>query len=758
MSSFNVLLAGNPNCGKTALFNALTGSSQRVGNWPGVTVEAKQGELSYHQDTFKIKDLPGVYSLLSYGSECGLDEKIACDALLKPGVDLIVNVLDAANLERHLYLTTQLLDLGIPMVVAVNMLDVLERRGGSIDCAQLSARLGCPVVGIVASQQKNIQSLVQTIRRQCHKKTVAPSVLNLPAAITQKSHEIESALRKVVPTGNASFSVLRLFEGDACIATQLPRSIVEMSDRLQRDLKHELSSDIDLIFADSRYRFCSSTRQEVIRVVKPARRPWTEHIDRVVLNRYWGFPIFFFVMYLMFFFAINIGGAFQDFFDIGSDTLFVQGLAHGLAFCHAPGWLIAILANGLGKGVNTTITFIPMIAGLFLFLSFLEDSGYMARATFLMDRLMRALGLPGEAFVPMIVGFGCNVPAVMGARTLGNKRDRILTVVMMPFMSCGARFAIFTIFASAFFPHHGAFIIFLLYIIGIVAAVLTGWIFRRLCLSGASSPLVMELPNYHRPQWGSLWRMTSRRTGQFVKRAGRVIVPVCVVLGALNSITLQGNVSEAQANSHSILSVVGRTVTPVLAPMGIKDSNWPATVGLVTGVLAKEVVVGTLNSLYAQQAHLAIASSQFDFWGGMIAALQSVPANLIALKHALFNPVAASAADVSMNSRVYGVMEQQFQSRGAAFAYLVFVLLYFPCISTLAAMQREIGRRWALMSMGWSCGFAYAAAVMTYQIISIASVGWSAVCWVVVMFLFMLFIMKWLQMTGHRALSGSESC
>ncbi len=735
----HVVLAGNPNCGKTALFNALTGSHQRVGNWPGVTVEQKRGRCDIGQQSMEVVDLPGVYSLLSYGDQCSLDAQLACQHLLTASVDVIVNVIDAANLERHLFLTTQLLDLSLPMVVAVNMLDVLERRGGHIDLAALQQRLGCPVVGIVASKQQNIAALQQAIATQVQKRRIATPVLRLPPAVSTLQQQIADQM--VSTSEHRAFSALRVIEGDACVHSALPPSLQAALPSLLQQVQDELGEEVDLWIADQRYQFCAAVRKSVIAARATAKPTVTDRVDRLMLHKFLGYPIFLLIMYAMFFFAINVGGAFQDFFDIGSDTVFVQGLAHLLAAWHCPSWLIALLADGLGKGINTTITFTPMIAGLFFFLSLLEDSGYMARATFLMDRLMRALGLPGESFVPMIVGFGCNVPAVMGARTLSNLRDRILTVVMMPFMSCGARFAIFSIFAAAFFPRHGAALIFLLYLLGIAAAVVTGVVFRKTCLPGESAALVMELPCYHRPQWQSLWRSTRRRTAAFVVRAGKVIVPVCILLGALNAITINGSLSQQDANTKSLLSVVGRAVTPVFEPMGIHADNWPATVGLTTGILAKEVVIGTLNSLYAEQAQVKLEQDQFDFWGGLHDAVASVPENIGQLAGALSNPVVASAADVSMDKASFGVMEKQFVSRGAAFAYLVFVLLYFPCISTLAAMRREVGRRWASLSMLWSCGFAYVLAVICFQLTQLTQAGFAAIAWIAFMVLLLVAMM-----------------
>jgi ferrous iron transport protein B len=731
MNSVKVALVGNPNCGKTALFNALTGSNQRVGNWSGVTVDKKMGHFDEQDHGCDVLDLPGIYSLVSYSESTGLDEKITCDYLLTQPVDIIVNVLDATNLERHLFLTTQLLELGIPVVVAVNMLDIAERRQINLDLPALAAALECPVVGVVAHRGQHVDQLKQAIVSVAKSPCATKQRLLLPPVLRKGHDQLVEFLRcSGKELKYKEFVATAMLEGGQRVNERLTPDVYATALDVVQVIQSRLEEDSDLIIADRRYRWCQKLRSTAVLESKVGdakpRTTWSSLIDRLVLNRWLGFPIFLLMMYALFFFAINVGGAFQDFFDQSSDALCVQGFAHLLTSWHAPSWVVALLAYGLGKGINTTITFIPMIAALFFFLSFLEDSGYMARATFLMDRLMRFLGLPGEAFVPMIVGFGCNVPAVMGARTLSKRRDRVLTVMMMPFMACSARFAIFTIFAAAFFVHSGALVIFALYLLGIVAAIGTGLILRKTCLKGSSAPLVMELPHYHCPQFTVLCRLMWRRARSFVLRAGKVIIPVSIILGGLNAITVQGDWQHAD-HRVSVLSEIGQVVTPVFAPMGIKQDNWPATVGLATGVLAKEVVIGTLNSLYQEQA---IQAGQFDLGASLIAALKTIPTNLVQLKNAFANPIAASAADVSMDQSVLSTMEHRFGSTAAAFSFLLFVLLYFPCISTLAVMRREVGRAWANCSIIWSFVLAYAAGVLSYQFLTLAAHPATSLFWI----------------------------
>lgn len=725
---FTIVLAGNPNCGKTALFNALTGSRQRVGNWPGVTVEKKTGYFQYQNKTMAVVDLPGVYSTSVSSETAALDEKITCQYLLSGEADVMVNILDASNLERNLYLTLQLLEMKIPTVVAVNMMDVVKKRGVKIDLEKLSQLLGCPVVGIVARQQQGIDQLKKTILETKQNHPTPTAQLSLPSEI---NHAVQQLMRllSIPDEKQAAWFALRLLEDDPVVVAHTEEAVVTAARQAAKNIEQQLQQQTDVLIADARYRLAHQITSAVTTLLKSPKKNFTQTLDNIVLNRYLGVPIFLVVMYLMFVFAINVGGAFQDFFDISSATIFVNGMAHLLTWGHVPAWLTAVLANGLGKGINTTLTFIPVIGGMFLFLSFLEDSGYMARAAFVMDRLMRALGLPGKSFVPMIVGFGCNVPAVMGARTLENPRDRILTVMMMPFMSCGARLAIFAVFASAFFQKGGAAIIFILYVVGILIAVLTGLLLRKTVLPGKPAPLVMELPPYHVPRLGSLGRHLWQRLKSFLARASRVIIPVCIILGVLNSITLTGKLTE-ENNQQSLLSVVGRVITPVFAPMGISQNNWPATVGLTTGILAKEVVIGTLNTLYSQQNNIMQQAEQFNFWGGLRDAALSIPQNLSQLGDAFKNPVAASEAPHAMSQAAGGVMYREFGGKMGAFFYLLFVLLYFPCVSTMAVMRREIGARWALFSVGWSTGLAYALAVMGYQLFSWVAHPVSSLLWV----------------------------
>lgn len=733
-----VMLVGNPNCGKTTLFNALTGENQRVGNWPGVTVEKKTGSFIVNNKTILLTDLPGLYSLTVAHGGSSIDERITANAVVGDDVDVIVNVMDACQLERHLYLTSQLLELGKPLIIALNMTDIATSRGIILDVQALSLRLGCPVVPMQAHQHQGIDELKQTIFN--HPQSIpSPFLLALPHELCSAKNTIE---QQWVEQGTytpirASYWSSRALEGDVFVS----------------EFSLSLPLESDILMADARYQAVHQVALSVQKKRSDASEHLTAKIDRVVLHRFWALPIFFGVMYLMFFFAINLGGALQDFFDMSSDAVFVQGSAFVLQLLHAPSWVIALMANGLGKGINTTLTFIPVMSSMFFFLALLESSGYMARAAFVVDRVMRALGLPGKSFVPMIVGFGCNVPAIMAARTLDSSRDRLLTVLMSPFMSCSARLAIYAIFVATFFPVGGHNIVFSLYLIGILMAVFTGFLLRKIVFQGQASPLLLELPAYHKPSFRRLMKETSMRLRYFIFRAGKLIIPVCIVLGGLNALTITHGVGQTSADS--VLSVFGRWITPIFSPMGLTQDNWPATMGLLTGMLAKEVVVGTLHTLYSQTGHLAQTTMEgFDFWLLIQSAFMSIPQNLAHLAEIIVHPLSAVIPNVALPSAVSSIMLQRFDGQIGAYAYLLFVLLYIPCISTMAAIRQEAGHRLMWFSIIWSVVLAYSVSVGFYQSATILMHPAQTVFWVLAMsasIVMSVLLMK--KMLGH-----SEAC
>ncbi|OGT29719.1 MAG: ferrous iron transport protein B [Gammaproteobacteria bacterium RIFCSPHIGHO2_12_FULL_35_23] len=746
MSLTRIALIGNPNSGKSTLFNALTGSNQKVGNWPGVTVEKKIGRFIYQSTQLEVVDLPGTYNLSALPENNSLDEQIAIDYIISHDANIIINVVDATNLERNLFLTTQLFELGVPMILAINMTDLAKRKGIMINYAALSAKLKCPVIPIVANKQLGLEQLKLTVLRHAKISHFSANKIQYPDQLEQAIARLQPKFEAISPKNQARYLAIHLLDNDVYAKRQAPKALQQQANELKNILEQTFNKTIDILIADARYAFINQLISHTVSNQSTTRHSITNLIDNILLNRFLGIPIFLCVMYAMFLFAINVGGAFQDFFDIASNTIFVQGLEHLLLNLHFPNWLIAILSAGIGKGINTTITFIPVIGGMFLFLSFLEGSGYMTRAAFVVDRLMQAIGLPGKSFVPMIVGFGCNVPSIMAARTLENKRDRILTILMSPFMSCGARLAIFAVFTAAFFPKGGQNVVFALYLIGIFVAILTGFILRKTLLRGHPAPLIMEMPAYHLPNLKNLLRQTWQRLKNFLYKAGRFIIPICVLIGTLNAFTVEGKLTTVSNEQNSVLSLVAKDITPIFAPMGISQNNWPATVGLLTGTLAKEVVVGTLNTLYSQTGHLAVSEqSNFGFWRGIQAAFLSIPTNITSLGSSLGNPVLAGAPTHDVNQGVLGVMYVAFGGQAAAFAYLLFVLLYVPCVSAMAVMLRELNRNWTIFSICWTTGLAYGAATFFYQIVTFKVHPLYSSCWligIVASFLITLFTMR----------------
>ncbi|EXJ17154.1 Fe(2+) transporter permease subunit FeoB [Imhoffiella purpurea] len=748
---YTIGVVGNPNCGKTTLFNALTGSRQRVGNWPGVTVERKIGRYGFGGAEFNLVDLPGTYSLDVSDQAVSLDERIARDFVHAREADLILNILDAANLERNLYLTTQLLEMGRPTLIALNMMDVAEERGLQIDVEQLSARLGCPVVPVVAADGKGIKELRQALLDAAQSVTDARWI---PANPVNYGQKLEDAIAAIVPkiAGIAEAQMdpprwlaARLIEGDDLAANLVGERVG--NDEIRALLGDE-ADDADILFADARYGYAHAVTQASVTQVGEVSRTLSDRLDRVMLNRAFGIPIFLFVMYLMFMFTINIGGAFIDFFDIAAGTLFVDGTAAFLTAARAPEWFVVGVAGGIGGGIQVVATFIPIIAFLYLFMSVLEDSGYMARAAFVVDRFMRGIGLPGKSFVPLLVGFGCNVPAIMAARTLENQRDRILTVLMAPFMSCGARLPVYALFAAAFFTSGGQNIVFGLYLIGIAAAVLTGFILKRTLLQGQAMPFVMELPPYHLPTLKGVALRTWDRTKGFVVRAGSVIVPMVLVINVLNSTGTDGSFGNEDSD-RSLLAEIGRTIAPAFGPMGLDEENWPATVGIFTGILAKEAVVGTLDATYSalgsqdQGGEAAAAEEKdggYDMGAGLAEAVATIPANLGDALGGWADPLGLDIGDVDdqelaaseqeVTTTTFGAMAARFDGAAGAFAYLLFILLYAPCVAAIAAINRETSPGWTLFAVTWTTGLGYITATIFYQAAIFARDPASSASWI----------------------------
>ncbi|KJF81737.1 Fe(2+) transporter permease subunit FeoB [Photobacterium angustum] len=718
-----IALLGNPNCGKTTLFNALTGARQRTGNWAGVTVDKKEGNYSYHNKNINIVDLPGIYSMSSSDEQGSLDERIACEYILSDEADLVVNIIDAANIERNLYLTLQLLEMKIPCIIVLNMLDIAKQKNINIDAKKLESELGCPVVSLVANKSKGLDDLKSSIEKHLQKKSLPRLFTQFPPELDHTISQLSDVFQdQIILNNRKKWLAIRLLESDSSANKYINGTdIASFVSQLQADFSNTHNENIDLLIADARYQTVAEIIHHCISSYHAGQHNLTQWIDKVVLNRYLGIPIFLIVMYLMFWLSINIGGGLQPIFDEGSAAIFINGTAWLCSSLGFPSWLTAILSQGLGGGINTVMPFIPQIGLMFLYLSILEDSGYMARAAFVIDRFMSTIGLPGKSFVPLIVGFGCNIPSIMASRTLDTPRDRILTSMMAPFMSCGARLAIFGVFSAAFFHGMGSFIVFSLYLLGIFVAVITGFVLKKTLLTGEASPYIMELPTYHLPSVKTTLIHSWSRLRGFLVKACKIIIPICMLVMALNSVNFEGQVIENNNQQNSALSEIGRWVTPVLSPLGVNEQNWPASVGLLTGFLAKEVVVGTLNTLYSAELSNNQAAADdgqsFHLLSELKVAWQDTidgVADSFSLS-TLKNPIKASEADGSMGTTAMGQMHKEFGSMAGAYAYLIFVLLYVPCVSTIGVIAKEIGRNWAWLSTAWGVVVAYALSIAFYQ-------------------------------------------
>ncbi|MBN1461865.1 MAG: Fe(2+) transporter permease subunit FeoB [Armatimonadetes bacterium] len=731
-----IALVGNPNCGKTTLFNALTGRDQRVGNWPGVTVEKKEGRINASGDHLRIVDLPGVYALLA-SSE---DERVARDYILSGEPGLVVNIVDATNLERNLFLTTQLIDMGVPLVVVVNMIDLAEAQDVKLDLDVLRRGLGCPALAVAATRKRDVRRVLDAIQAAWDDPQPSGAHVPQPDEVEELASrwapQLEMTARSLGTDGR--WLALKLMERDGwATARTLDAGALtrEQIDGALEALDRQLDDPADVVLAEARYRFIEDLTKKALE--RPSvRETRSDKADKVILNRVLGIPIFLIAMYVLFWFTISIGGAFIDFFDIVGGTVFVEGFGRLLEGMGSPAWLVTILATGMGAGVQTVLTFIPIIFVMFLGLTLLEDSGYMARAAFVMDRFMRWVGLPGKSFVPMLVGFGCNVPAIMATRTLENKRDRYMTIFMNPFMSCGARLPVYALFAAAFFGAAAGAITFSLYLVGIGAAILTGLLLKRTLFRGEPSHFVMELPPYHTPRMRTVMRFSWRRTLIFMTRA-KYIVPIVAVLAILNSVGTDGSFGN-EDSPESVLSTIGKTITPVFEPMGVEEENWPATVGIFTGIFAKEAVVGTLNSLYSQEAVGGEAEDEaFSFWGGVADAFRTTPDNLSGAPAGLIDPLGVGlvggtaeevAEEVGAGTSVYAGLRAGFsEGRPQAYAYLLFVLLYLPCVAAFGAMTREMGLRYSLLAVAYLAVTSWSVATLFYQV----TVGKSTL-WIVV--------------------------
>ncbi|MDX1347769.1 MAG: Fe(2+) transporter permease subunit FeoB [Thiomicrorhabdus chilensis] len=734
--AYQIALIGSPNCGKTTLFNRLTGAQQTTGNWPGVTVERKSGFMDIGDKHFHLMDLPGVYSL-EMSSHTGLDEKVALDYLQCQPTDLILNVVDATSLERQLFLTAQLLHMGLPVVVVLNRMDLLNERHLEIDIDALSQSLGCPVIPVSGYFNQGIDELKQQLPGLLNKKSDLH--FDLPDTLHDSVHAVRNL--QAEPDSDSCWKTLHMLINPL----QAPLELRSFCAAEKNKLEQHYSEDLALIAADLYFQFAHDATHSSLTHTDRFTRNTTDWLDHWILHPLWGLPIFLFIMYLVFALSITVGNTFIDFFDLGAQAIFVDGPSALLQSLHAPDWLIAILAHGIGSGIQVVATFIPVIGALFLLLSILEETGYMQRAAFIMDGLMRRLGLSGQAFIPLVVGFGCNIPAVLASRTLPDHRDRIMTIMMTPFMSCSARLTVYVMFATAFFSDYAALFVFSLYAVGILAAVLTALLLKHTLLPGEAPPVLMELPIYHKPATLNVLLNTRNKLKSFILDAGKIIVLVVLALNLLNSLGTDGTFGH-ENQSDSVLSTVARAATPVVEPLGITEENWPATVGLITGLLAKEVVVGSLDALYQNMDESPVVDEDtpYNFWGALKTAVLTIPENLPGIVTDVNDPLGLQsieniddkqliAEEQGFTLSTLDKMSAYFDGQIGAYAYLLLVLLYFPCVATFGAIKQELGWRWALTSGGWSLFLGYSVAVGFYQLANFSRHPETSAIWLAVL-------------------------
>ena len=668
-------LVGNPNCGKTTLFNALTGSNQYVGNWPGVTVEKKEGRAEVDGKPVTVVDLPGVYSLSPYSME----EIVARDFIVGERPDAIIDIIDATNLERNLYLTAQLLELERPMVIALNFMDEVEKRGDKIDVERLSKALGVPVIPITARSGENIQTLLETAHRQMHVGvTLEPDDLydDFTHQIHHKVGELihDRAYEAHIP---AHWASIKLIEGDQLVekALGLDQPTRDRLEEICREYEgaYELG-DRETLIADARYQFIQGVVSACLKRGRPLGTPTlSDRIDAIVTHKFLAVPVFLVMMLLMFALTFGPGQVLADGVDFLIGSCFAEWVRAGLAAAGTAPWVEALLVDGVIAGVGGVLTFLPQIAILFLFLSFLEDSGYMSRAAFIMDRLLRRFGLSGKAFIPMLMGFGCTVPAVMGARTMENERDRRMTIMLVPFMSCSARLPVYGLLTAAFFPRYGGVVVFSLYLLGLLFAIGSGILLKKLVFKGEPAAFVLELPPYRMPTLKNITLHVWEKVKGFLVKAGTLILAMSVLLWFLQTFGVEngtfGMVSDAE---FSVLGYIGSFLAPIFVPMGF--GTWQAVVALLSGLIAKEMVVSSMSMFYG------------------------------------FSVTASGAA-------IAAALGGTFQSPLAAYSFLVFVLLYVPCVAAVSTIRKEMNSvKWTLASIGWQLCAAWLGSFLVYQI------------------------------------------
>ena len=678
-----IALAGNPNCGKTTLFNALTGSNQYVGNWPGVTVEKKEGKLKGHKDVV-IQDLPGIYSLSPYT----LEEVVARSYLVNEKPDAILNIVDGTNIERNLYLTTQLIELGLPVVVAVNMIDLVRKNGDTIDLAKLGAALGCEVVEMSALKgEGGMEAAEKAVAlAQSHKAGELPHVFT--GSVEHAIAHIEESIQGKVDEGYLRWYAIKLFERDSKVLEDLKLD-KELASHLEEhiaDCEKELDDDAESIITNQRYAYINTVVSKAVKKKAPkGSLSVSDKIDQIVTNRILALPIFAVVMFCIY--SIAMGGYAFSIGTMGTDwandVLFgeiVPGFFDSiLTSLGVSGWLYGLIMDGIVAGVGAVLGFVPQMLVLFFLLAILEDVGYMARVAFIMDRIFRRFGLSGKSFIPMLVATGCGVPGIMASRTIEQDRDRKMTIMTTGFIPCGAKMPIIGLFAGAVFGE-SPWVATSAFFIGIAAVVISGIMLKKFkAFAGEPAPFVMELPTYHLPSMGNVLRATWERGWSFIKRAGTIILLSSIILWFLQGYGFVDGVWQAvEDNNDSLLAMIGSAVAWIFYPLGwIGDMAWKATVATITGLIAKEEVVNTFGVLYQYAGEADLLEDSHDIW-------------------------MAIGAD-------FGAM--------TAYSFMIFNLLCAPCFAAMGAIKREMNNvKWTLGAIGYMCGFAYVVSMIVYQL------------------------------------------
>ena len=695
-----IALAGNPNSGKTTLFNALTGSNQFVGNWPGVTVEKKEGKWKEDKEVV-IMDLPGIYSLSPYT----LEEVVARNYLITERPDAILNIVDGTNLERNLYLTTQLLELGIPVVMAINMMDIVRKNGDEINTKKLAEKLGCEVVTISALKGDGIKDAASRAVKHAGQKAGQESVHEFAPEVENYLNEIEGRLGYEIPEEQKRFYAIKLFERDDKIKDAM-KNAPDVEDIIARAEK-EMDDDAESIITNERYSFIGSIIGDCLKKNKTQELTTSDKIDRIVTNRWLALPIFAAVMWLVYYVSVTTVGSILT--DWTNDTLFgewiipaAQSFFEGIGCAD---WLTGLIVDGVISGVGAVLGFVPQMLVLFIFLAFLESCGYMARIAFIMDRIFRKFGLSGKSFIPMLIGTGCGVPGVMASRTIENDRDRKMTIMTTTFVPCGAKLPIIAMIAGAFFGNSG-WVATSSYFVGIAAIICSGIILKKTKMfAGDPAPFVMELPAYHWPTVSNILRSMWERGWSFIKKAGTIILLSTIILWFLMSFGWEGgSFGMVEELNESILAKIGTAIAWIFAPLGWTKAGegWKMAVAAVTGLIAKENVVATFGMLYG---FAEVAEDGAEIWGNLAAAMTPI----------------------------------------AAYGFLVFNLLCAPCFAAMGAIKREMNNtKWFLFAIGYQCGLAYLVSLCIYQIGTLVTGGgfgiWTVVAFAIIIgFLYLLF-------------------